>query len=46
MTKQDKKKHYIYVETTLTIKNSSKRKAMRANMSLRDWVNKTLKEAK
>ena len=46
MTKQDKKKHYIYVEVPLSVKNAAKRKAMRAGVSLRQWVTETLKEAK
>jgi predicted HicB family RNase H-like nuclease len=39
-------KHYIYVEVPEAVKKKAKTLAKKADLSLRQWITKLLKEAK
>ena len=39
------KKHYIYAEVPLTVKNMAKRKAKKADEPLRKWLAKVIRKA-
>ena len=45
MKATDNKKHYIYAEVPLAIKNMAKRKAKKADEPLRKWIANVIKEA-